>query len=163
MNIQTNLQSMNTLAGKKASRHQTDSFMEKLRRRFGDEPDGFSGGVSPGAYSSVSIPADNFSQKKYAYSTRNRSIQHPALNASSINEALQMGISQRRQSQDRVNAIKDHNALKSANPSPRAQDHLKKAYSTRLKHTLMSGSQAAQVYYGPAVRNPLKGTTRPVV
>lgn len=44
--------------------------------------------------------------------------------------------------------------------STRAQDHIKKAYSTRMKQVLMTGPQAAQVYYGPAVRNPLKNPYR---
>ena len=42
------------------------------------------------------------------------------------------------------------------NPSPRSRDVLKVAYKTKLKHTLMTGPQAASVYYGPAARNPLK-------
>ena len=45
--------------------------------------------------------------------------------------------------------------------SPRAQDNLKKAYTTRMKQSLMMGPQAAQVYYGPAVRNPLKNNSKP--
>ena len=39
MNIQTNLDSMSTLEGKKASRDQTDGFMDKLRRKFYEEHD----------------------------------------------------------------------------------------------------------------------------
>lgn len=47
--------------------------------------------------------------------------------------------------------------------SSRAQDHLRKAYTTRMKKSLMTGPQAAQVYYGPAVRNPLKNAGRPAM
>ena len=95
---------MNALSGKETSRHQTDSFMEKLRRRFFDEQEGLNGpdGASRSVFATIDMPAANQPPKKYAYSTRNRSIQHPALNAGSITEALQLGISQRRQSQDRV-------------------------------------------------------------
>ena len=33
---------------------------------------------------------------------------------------------------------------------------LKSTYNTRMKQTLMTGPQAACVYYGPAARNPLQ-------
>ena len=47
-------------------------------------------------------------------------------------------------------------------PSIRAGEQLPKAYSTKLKHQLMTGSQAAQVYYGPAARNPLKASNKAI-
>ena len=33
---------------------------------------------------------------------------------------------------------------------------LKSTYNTKMKQTLMTGPQAACVYYGPAARNPLQ-------
>ena len=72
MNIQSNLESMNTQAGKKTTRHQTDSFMEKLRRRFFDDQEDVSG-VSKSVFS-IDGPRGSQPPKKYAYSTRNRSI-----------------------------------------------------------------------------------------
>ena len=92
MNIQTNLESMNNKAGVQTSRNQTDSFMDKLRRRFFDDQEV---GTTPSVFSAVDQNGPQ-AGRKYAYSTRNRSIQHPALKAGSITEALQLGISQRR-------------------------------------------------------------------
>ena len=68
-----------------------------------------------------------------------------------------MGWSARRQSQDRINEFKDasalHNQIFQAKPS---QMKLKSTYNTKMKQTLMTGPQAACVYYGPAARNPLQ-------
>ena len=48
--------------------------------------------------------------------------------------------------------------------SPRGKDNIKKAYSTRMKQSLMTGPQAAQVYYAPAIRNPIRvASQQPVV
>lgn len=46
--------------------------------------------------------------------------------------------------------------LAARHPSPRSRDVLKVAYKTNARHALMTGAQAASVYYGPAARNPLK-------
>ena len=81
------------------------------------------------------------------------------MQVTSIMEALSLGVSTRRQSQDRLALLRDTAAVLQQGTnrqSPKAQELARFAYNTRLKQDLMTGSQAASVYYGPAARNPLK-------
>lgn len=56
--------------------------------------------------------------------------------------------------------MRDVSVTKSRRTSPNKSPRLQQVYQTNLKQKLMTGPQAASVYYGPAARNPLSKANR---
>ena len=94
MNIQTNIQTMNTVNQQMIHRDKTNIFMDKLKKRF--LIDQFAGTPNLGGGGDKIMPLPSEATRGHAYSTRNRSIQHPAMQANNIMEALNMGMPNRR-------------------------------------------------------------------
>ena len=113
----------------------THRFMDKLKRRF----DPLYGNNSKLNSLNLGSSVDDVSMmSRKPYSTRNRSIQHTAIRAESITEALQGNVSAQKRSKDHLSFLNDKSLFSTShvNPvsnSPMTQKATKVPYKTKLK------------------------------
>ena len=114
--------------------------MDKLKRRF----DPMYGNAKLNSLNLGSSSDDVSLMTRKPYSTRNRSIQHAAIRAESITEALQGNVSAQKRSKDHLSLLNDKSLFSSnLNPGsngPMTQKATKVPYKTKLKQELLSTS-----------------------